>query len=395
MLGRSLKRNNNTEKEQLAKNTNQPLNHNEQQINHNDRQPRFFGRRTTYTEQQPKPIEQQPIHSIQQPNKPEQNLNSAEQKALTELNSKKHSKGELFEGVKLFHGPIQFKFFRKKLIVTTGKQIGFAACFIAIIVLLVSMLAIIGDLKTSINNKAYYSNQITALETSASKNLDIIKNALDSNPEITDYNTTTGKFDETCTEPQIENEISGYITNSNGSITIIYYIEISEKKHFGQTIKTYRELPETLNIAYHIISEDEVEFVEVEFQGVYESKISNYQNKLQLSKDSFKIAVCSTVIISIFVVLSLVILVFMIINLFKISKILVALKEERIAKEETEEAKEMKDSKETKEKQVSLKPEQAQEVKTRQIFCEYCGARFSDNEPQSPACGSSHFVSKR
>ena len=144
--------------------------------------------------------------------------------------------GGMFTGVRLFHGPMRFRFFGRPVIVTTGKQIGFIASFVAILVMIVSTFAIVGNLKTSSQDKNYYSTELEQIKADAAPYLDIINRAKNNTlPGNADYDIKYAEFERVNYGSGSD---TGYKASSEyvGYYTVVYKINILGTEFTGETI---------------------------------------------------------------------------------------------------------------------------------------------------------------
>lgn len=116
----------------------------------------------------------------------EQELEESENSELMDNNSnsadsEQEKKTGLFSGVKLLHGPINFMFFGRRIILSNGKQIGFLAGFIALLVMIVSTISVFGNLNDTKLLKEQYETERFYLEI-----IDKAKKGTDENYKLSD-----------------------------------------------------------------------------------------------------------------------------------------------------------------------------------------------------------------
>ena len=89
----------------------------------------------------------------------------------------RHHGPGLGHGVRFFHGPIRFRFFGRPIFISTGRQIGFIAGFIALFVMIISTFAMFTGLKTSKEDVKYYEKEYAYILADSQMYLDIINKA--------------------------------------------------------------------------------------------------------------------------------------------------------------------------------------------------------------------------
>ena len=299
------------------------------------------------------------------------------------------------DGVKLFHGPMRFKFFGFNVFVSTGKQVGFIATFVMMVVMAFSLFATFSAVSYNNNKIAEYETEIVNIQTLSDLYLDIIEKA---NSEEEGYGITTGTF----SGQQIQVNSSGihgiYRFNSD-SYYIKYKVVFSEKPYWFDTFAIYTSIDNIKNkytiaqgslsgndyvfqVAYKLGENGLIEYaVNTDYDATVNYNIVAYQNKIASCEQSLKISKISAGILIGIAVLIIALFVLLIVKVVKRS-----IRQNRIerAKEEAEL------------QELQARAEQAkEEINRKHRYCEYCGAKFNENDDKCPNCGSVHYDIRR
>lgn len=301
-----------------------------------------------------------------------------------------HEHGGVFNGVRIFHGPMRFRFFGRPVIVTTGKQIGFTFCFVAILVLIVSTFAVFGNLKTAKADKKYYQTEYNQFVEDYSKYVDVIQNAEKGTENYYSYN---GTYDPTNKNGSVKNEVAGVIEDKySNNYYVVFLFKHGTDWYYGKTLESYSKSSVSNNysieIAYKVENGEVVLVVEKAFKNVYNTYLAEYEEYLQSAKDSYKTALTAAIILIAIIAVIVAVIVLLIVKVVQKSK-----KEQALeyAKKEAE----IKEA-EARADEAEARAIQAEEqLNLQRRYCEYCGAKFPDGENKCPNCGSTHFVIKK
>ena len=285
--------------------------------------------------------------------------------------------GGMFTGVRLFHGPMRFRFFGRPVIVST--------------------FAIVGNLKTSSQDKNYYSTELEQIKADAAPYLDIINRAKNNTlPGNADYDIKYAEFERVNYGSGSD---TGYKASSEyvGYYTVVYKINILGTEFTGETISLYiskTNVPDPLEIAYQITGYDEdfnptgVKAVEVDFKNIYESEVSYYEAELEEAKSLFKTSLCGVIILGVIIAIIIAIIILLIVKVIKKSK-------QEAAFEKAKKEAEVKEAEARAQEAEAMAMQAEARLNLQRRYCEYCEAKFPDGDNKCPNCGSTHFIIKK
>lgn len=264
--------------------------------------------------------------------------------------------GSLFSGVRLFHGPMRFKFFGLPVVVSNGSQIGFMAGFIAILVMIVSTLATFGNLNDAKKDMKFYSSNSSIVSIIDKAKLG-----------TTNYGIVEGRW-------------TGEVVGGGRYVGREYIFEVGDDFYIDSTLGTYRyssviNTNEIVEIAYRLNPDGTVSSIEMEFD------VRSFNAEYKTLKRQVRTYIISAVIM----ILLLALIVFFIIR--SIVKLIIKSRKD-------EKFQEAKRDAELREAQArAAKAESEADLSKR--YCEYCGAKFPEGEDKCPNCGSAHFIIKK
>lgn len=304
---------------------------------------------------------------------------------------------KIHDDVKLFHGPIKFKLFGLQIYVSTARQIGFVAVFVAFVVMLFSMYASFSGLNYYKEQISIYESKIEAINERDKVYKELVENAK-ANIEDDEYYIGDGYF---YSNPK--NESSSKVYAAYNAYYIIYYIEKEASKFEFSTPVIYASITEISNLS------SEIGIGKRSFSVVYklnengeivDSIVANYGDEtvnyeknhyiaemeelkptLKVSKVSFGIMIALTAGV-------LVGIIALIVKTIKKSKSLSIIER---AKQEAELI--------AAKTEVAIAEEKYKlaqdEINRKYRYCQYCGLKFPEDSEKCSNCGSTHYFIKR
>lgn len=325
-----------------------------------------------------------------------QDHSQLEKQQTTSKNSKKFTSKEkaqtVVEGVRFFHGPIKFNFFKFPVFISTAKQIGFFAIFVVLVVMGFSTYATFTGLNHNKNMASQYENKYAKIVT----NNEIYTNLIE---EYRGFGKTSGVF-----RPEIYDEdstLDGIYRFNDLSVNGInlYYIKFSimvEDKNGHKVSYQFTTMPMYDNVnndiinnyavsstdstkkvfdVYYRVNEDQEVVVAInkDYNCNTDQMLMVCSSLIDFYTQGYKVATISVGILIAIIVFFVALAILLVVRVVKHSKRIIAV--ERAKEEaEMEEARALLG--------FSSKP---QEKKYK--FCEYCGERVAEDDKVCPSCG--------
>lgn len=313
---------------------------------------------------------------------------------VSNIKSKKQKRNtpKMIEGVKIFHGPIRFNFFKFPVYISTAKQIGFFAALVVVVVMAFSTYATVMSLNYNNEMVDYYRNQIVQINNNNELYTDMIAK---SNANEEGYYSTVGYFrSEVYSTKSSLDAIYKYdsavgsdlyyikfVIEINGLIyenkfeTMPIYVDVLQDIKSKYASSTKYAGKHTFNIVYTLGDDGKVNYaINSDYAGTIQPLIDDCNKTIELYEQGVDIAIISIAMLGVIMLVFFALMILLIIRIIQHSKRVMYI----------ERAKEQAEFSEAKSYAETISGDKEKKYK----FCDYCGAKMEEGAKVCLSCGS-------